>query len=44
MLGVYDDQISGWYHAHKSIYELSNIYSLKGYKTPFRRPGHVCTL
>jgi len=32
------------YHTHKSSYRLSNIYNQKGYKTHFRRSGHICIL
>ena len=31
----------GWYHVHKSHNGWSNAFILKGYKTPFRRSGHI---
>ena len=42
MLRVYDDQISGWYRTHMSHNGWSSTCDWKGYKTPFRRSGHIC--
>ena len=41
MLRVYGDQISGWYHTHMSHNGWSSTRDWKGYKTPFRRSGHI---
>ena len=41
MLRVYGDQISGWYLTHMSHNGRLNAYNWKGYKTPFRRSGHI---
>ena len=41
MLGVLSDQISGWYHTHKSSYGLPSTCNWKGYKT---RSGHNSSL
>jgi len=36
MLGVYCDQILGWYHIHKRNYGYSRKCNQKGYKTCVR--------
>jgi len=41
MLGVYGDQISGLYHTQKSSYVWPCTWIWKGYKTLFRRSGHI---
>ena len=38
------DQIVGLYHIHQSSYGLPYICNWKGYKSPFRRPGHICSI
>ena len=41
MLRVQGDQISDLYGTHKSRYGLPSTCNWKGYKTPFRRSGHI---
>ena len=43
MLGVLRDQIVTLYYTHKSRYGSPNTCNWKGYKIPFRRPGHIFT-
>ena len=37
-------KFSGWYHTHMSHNGQSNTYDWKGYKTPFRRSGHILSV